>query len=210
MKKTFVIAALLLMPSFLFADDNVGAQLDKLKTNADNAEFNRKEYEKNLDIVDKNVKEIDKAMDGLKKNKEDVRKQIANSAENKKNLEKQKGQLNGLVTKEEKSIADEQKKIDALMAKINELKANQDKRSKNVAAYQEKVKEIDAEFADWDNQQKKIAELDGLIDKKTADAGKEKQAWLEKKRSYDIQVKKWKDEEAKASRESKNYNKLNN
>lgn len=210
MKTLLIAIALLLMPNFLHADDNVQSQLDKLKTNADNAEFNRKEYEKNLDIVEKNVKEIDKAMVGLKKNKEDVRKQIANSAENKKNLEKQKGQLNGLVAKEEKSLAEEQKKIDALMAKIEAIKANQDKRHKNVAAYQEKVKEIDAEFADWDNQQKKIAELDTLIDRKTADAGKEKQTWLEKKRSYDIQVKKWKDEEAKASRESKNHNKLNN
>ena len=149
------------------------------------------EYQKTLKIVDENLKQVNKALDELKEGRKTVKYHLKNSDENKKKLAGHKKTLDQYIAKEDKSVLAEQKKLDALLLKVNQLKKNIEQRQLNVKAYQAKKVEIDQELAAWQEQQKRIANLIDVIDKKEKLAVSEKKNWEDKRKGYSMESARW-------------------
>lgn len=91
---------------------------------------------------------------------------------------------------------------------LKKLEENKLKREQNIAAYDAKLNEIKGEEAAWEKQKNSLDELYKLIDQKTELAKKERQNWLDKKKTYEQETAKWQKEASVASKVKEKFDSI--
>ena len=197
-----------LCASVTIAAEDYQQSIEKLKENAENAEHNYREYDANLKIVDSNLEQVEKALKELGESRESVQYHLKNSDANKAKLNGHKKQIDTFIAEEQRGILAEQKKLEILLAKVEQLKKNMGLREANIVAYQSKKAEIDQELADWSEQQQKISSLISKIDGKEKAALSEKKNWQAKRKGYQEESARWKKTAAQAKDLYRKYDKF--
>ena len=205
--KTFAITFILLFSGKAFAQTDTSKRLDQLKENVENSEKNYEQYKKNYEISAKNKVEAEKAIKQLKHLELELGKNDKTVAQNKAALEKMKQKILSFKKLEQAKIDAESQQIQEVQNVLRRLQANVDKRKLNMVAYDKKVGEIDKEKKDWEQQDKKMAEIKLKLAQKRKDAAKEKSKWQAKAKSYKTETGKWK-VQAKSSKNI--YRKMDN
>ena len=201
---TFVAAMIGFVGSHALAKTNVKAQIAQLKTNAENSEFNRKQYQDNLDIVNKNVGQANKAIGELGAMKRQLFYNTRNVDKNEKQLTFMEHDIQRLETKEQFKMNDENKQINVVQKYLAELQSNEKKRQDNLKAYNKMLQEAQNEEKEWTTQVKQMAQLEAELSTKQQQAEKEKTLWIGKRKDYVEQARIW---SVKARRARATYNK---
>ena len=181
------------------ARTTVKESLEQLKTNAENSEFNYRQYQDNLDVVNKNVEQSDKAIKELKKLKSQLISNTQNVDKNKKALVDMEKEILVLKQKEQAKLAQEEKHLETVRKILADLEANKKKREENALAYDKMTEQVKQEQQDWDKQVQEMTNLQAEIGKKEAAALTEKKNWEAKRKDYEAEAKKW-ERQASSSR----------
>jgi chromosome segregation ATPase len=190
------------------ASDYVEDKMKTLNQNSENSEKNLKQYEDNLKTVEKNIGEMDKVIVDLNSKEKTVQTTVRDAEKNSQKLDQQKEQITKLIKKEDDKITDENKQIEKLQAKIAEVQKNIDSRKTNIATYNQKSQELDQEKVKWAEQKNQVNQILKEIDGKRSVATQEKTKLVDKKKSYDDEVKKWRKASSESAALSKNLKKL--
>lgn len=204
MKTKLLVLALTVATSTAAAKTDTTAQIDKLKTNAENSEANYNQYKSNLDIVNKNINQADMALKDVKKMNTQLIQNTKNVDKNKLALVKLEQDLNGLKAKEQAKIKSEEAQIAEVKKMLEKLEANKKQREMNLVTYDQKIEEVKKEQAEWGNQVAQMASLQKQLSDKEKKAGEEKAAWSAKRKDYESEATKW---QAQAQNSRETYSK---
>lgn len=202
--KIIVVMAIAFFGMRLSAKTNAGATLEQLKTNAENSDYNYKQYQDNLDIVNKNIEQSDKAAKELRALKKQLESNTKNVAKNKKSLADMQVEILKMKASEQDRIAKDEKQIDEVKKIMSKLEANKAKRLENIAAYDQMNVQVQEELKDWDTQVQQMTVLQKELDSKEKKAVDEKSNWLSKRKDYTAEAKKW---AAQSQKSKETYNK---
>lgn len=175
---------------------------DKIKTNFENSKANKGEYDKNLAIVNNNVNEISKAKNSVIKQKNDISQEIVKNNDSLKKVMLQERDIQQHIKIEEDKIAAENKQIEQLEGLIAQIKQNQQQRQAIVANYQEQLRATSDERTAWKNRESELRSQEGEAIKAVRSVSAEESTWLNRKKGYEIEVKRW---TAEADRQQKIY-----
>lgn len=194
MKKTNLIlaAAVFVSTQVSFAEPYTANQgLDKIKSNFDNSKVNKAEYEKNLSTVNNNLNEISKAKTAVINQKNQVSKEILGNNDSLKKVLIQERDIQNAIKDEQNKVAAEDKQISELQKAIDTIKANQAKRQANVAQYEEQLKITQDEKASWKGREAELRAQEGEVIKSLKSIAADEGSWTNKKKGYEIEVKRW-------------------
>lgn len=203
-----IAAALILSGPAANAKTDTAKQIEKLKVNAENSEANYEQYRANLEIVNKNIEQADGALKEIRKMKTQLVSNTQNVEKNKQALMKLEQELGKLKAKELEEIKKDEAQIAELRKVLEKLEANKRVREQNVAAYDQKVLEVQKERADWDSQVQQMASLQKQLNEKEQKAAEEKATWTAKRKDYEGEAKKWQAQAASARETYTKYKKL--
>ena len=171
--------------------------LDRIGSNVKNSKLNHKEYEKNLGTVNGNLNEITKAKTDVMQVKQEVTKEILSNNDSLKKVLLQERDINALVTQEKQKIEVEQKQLQQLEALTTQIRGNIEKRNQNIADYQNQILVNQSEKKAWKDRETELRTQEGqVIDNLRTIAGEEKN-WTNKKKGYELEVKRWSAESEK-------------
>lgn len=165
--------------------------LERIGNNVKNSKLNQKEYEKNLETVNSNVIEVNKAKSEVMKVKEGVTKEILSNNDSLKQVLLQERDINGLITQEKQKIELEQKQLQQLEALTNQIKGNIEKRNQNVADYQNQLLVNQAEKKAWKDREAELRAQEGQVIENLRTIASEERNWGNKKKGYELEVKRW-------------------
>lgn len=174
--------------------------LDKIKTNFENSKANKNEYDKNLNIVTNNVNEISKAKNSIVKQKNDISQEIIKNNDSLKKVMLQEREIQQQIKTEEDKIAAENKQIEQLQGLIEQIKQNQQQRQAIIANYQEQLRATTDEKTAWKGRETELRNQEGEAIKAVRSVAAEESTWLNRKKGYEIEVKRW---TAEADRQQK-------
>ena len=203
--KTILSFVVVTAAASAFAKTDVAAKVDQLKINADNSKVNLTQYEDNLKTVDQNLADINKAQKDIANQKKALAKQYADAQKGKDAVDSVRKQIEAYRKAEQTKLEIEQKQIAALEAALGQLKANASKRSENIAAYDQKLQENNAQVGSYQERNQSIVELANAIRAKEAQAAADKKDWSDKKANYESEVDKWKKEVRVSERDLANF-----
>jgi chromosome segregation ATPase len=203
--KIAVTASMLLVAVPTVAKTNVEGQIEQLKVNAENSEFNYRQYQDNLDVVNKNVEQSDKAIKDLRQMKKQLITNTQNVDKNKKALADMEKDIQSLKAKEQVKMQKEDQQIAEVKKILEKLEANKKKREENLLAYDKMTEQVKQEQKDWDTQVQQMATLQKDLDAKELKATEEKTTWQAKRKDYEAEAKKW---EAKAAESRNSHSKI--
>lgn len=189
--KYLIIFAIALSAQTAWAKTDGKANLEKLKTNADNSSANYDQYKANRDISTDNVVETTKAIKELRKQRDQLASNAKNADKNRAALDQMIVKINALKAKEQATMKSEEAQIAKVREVLNKLEANKKQREDNLALYDQKVKEAETEKATWADAQKSIVQINADLDKKEKEATAEREKWLGKKQAYHDEALKW-------------------
>lgn len=178
--------------------------IEQLEVNADNSEFNFKQYQDNLDIVNKNIDQSDKAIKDLRQMKSQLIKNTKNVDANKKALVKMEQDVQVMKKAEQVKLQKDEAQIAEVKKFLAGLEENKKKREENMLAYDKMLEQAKQEQIDWELQVKQMSTLMSDLETKEKKATEEKQSWTAKRRDYEGEAKKW---EAQAANSRATYNK---
>lgn len=203
------IVAGLSIGALAFAKTNVKEALNQLKENEVNAKDNLKQYEVNREISKKNAEEVTSAI-------KELRAQRKALGENSQNLEKNRAILDAMKKKivvfkkqEQDLLKTEEAQKAQLQALIDKLESNRLKREQNIAAYDQKIVEIENEKQNWDRQKSEMVAIHEEINAKEKVALKEREKWINKYKGYGSEAKKWDRQAASAEETRVKFEQLN-
>ncbi|HAG90419.1 MAG TPA: hypothetical protein DCL41_01020 [Bdellovibrionales bacterium] len=203
------IIAGLSIGALAFAKTNVKEALSQLKENEVNAKDNLKQYEVNREISKKNAEEVTSAI-------KELRAQRKALGENSQNLEKNRAILDAMKKKivvfkkqEQDLLKTEEAQKAQLQALIDKLESNRLKREQNIAAYDQKIVEIENEKQNWDRQKSEMVAIHEEINAKEKVALKEREKWINKYKGYGSEAKKWDRQAASAEETRVKFEQLN-
>lgn len=176
--------------------------LDKIKTNYENSKANKNEYDKNLNIVNNNVAEISKAKNAAIQQKNAVSNEVLKNNESLKKVMIQEKDIQQHIKIEEDKIAAESKQIEQLQNLIEQIKKNQEQRRAVIANYNDQLKSTVDEKTAWKNREAELRAQEGETIKAIRTVAAEESTWLNRKKGYEIEVKRW---TAEADRQQKIY-----
>lgn len=195
MKKHFILTlatATLLTTAIAHADPYVTQDgFEKIKTNLENAKVNQKEYDKNLSTVSKNLDEINKARSTVLKQKEGVSGEIVQNNESLKKVVLQEREIAQLMAQEKQKFETESKQIEQLTALITQIKQNQTQREALIADYQNQLGQNQEEKKAWKARETELRAQEGKTINSLRGLATEESTWSNKKKGYEIEVKRW-------------------
>lgn len=193
--KTQIIALVTIIASGAWAADEQPYQaqqgLDKIKSNYENSKSNKSEYEKNLNIVVNNLSEISKAKTSAIKQKSDVSQEILKNNDALKKVLLQEKEIQQSIKQEEDKYAAETKQIEQLEQVINQIKKNQEQRMAVIANYQEQLKSTQEEKISWKAREGELRTQENETIKTIRGIASEEASWQNRKKGYEIEVKRW-------------------
>lgn len=192
MKNLFMATLVTTIASFALAEPyQVQQGLDKIKTNFENSKANKNEYDKNLNIVNSNITEISKAKAAVIKQKNDVSSEIVKNNESLKKVMIQEKEIQAYIKAEEDKVAAESKQVEQLEGLIAQIKKNQEQRAAIIASYQEQLKTTSDEKVAWKNREGELRAQEGETIKVIRGVASEEANWMNRKKGYEIEVKRW-------------------
>jgi chromosome segregation ATPase len=192
MKKIFIATLVTTIAGFAVAEPyQVNQGLEKIKTNFENSKANKNEYDKNLNIVNKNIDEISKAKAAVVKQKNDVSAEIVKNNESLKKVLVQEKEIQSYIKVEEDKIAAEAKQVQQLEALVAQIKKNQEQRAAIVANYQEQLRVASEEKTAWKSREGELRNQEGETIKVIRGVASEETNWMNRKKGYEIEVKRW-------------------
>lgn len=191
--KTFTFAMLAATITWAADQQPYQAQqgLDKIKSNYDNSKANKSEYDKNLNIVVNNLNEINKAKTSVIKQKNDISQEILKNNDSLKKVLIQEKEIQQNIKQEEDKYAAETKQIQQLEALIHQIKKNQEQRTAIIANYQEQLKSTQDEKVSWKNREGELRAQESETIKAIRGIASEESTWENRKKGYEIEVKRW-------------------
>lgn len=189
--KKLIILAIAISSNAAWSKTDGKANLEKLKTNADNSQANYEQYKTNRDISTDNVVETTKAVKELRKQRDQLANNAKNADKNRVALDQMIVKINGLKAKEQATMKTEDAQIAKVREVLNKLEANKKQREDNLALYDQKIKEAETEKATWADAQKSMAQMNADLDKKEKETMAEREKWLGKKQAYHDEALKW-------------------
>lgn len=194
MKKIFIttlLAAQVLSLNAMAEPYQVQQGLDKIKTNFENSKANKNEYDKNLNVVNKNIDEITKAKNAVLKQKSEVSAEIVKNNESLKKVMIQEKEIQQYIKVEEDKTAAENKQIEQLENLVAQIRKNQEQRAAVIANYQEQLKFTTDEKVSWKNREGELRTQEGETIKVVRGVASEEANWQNRKKGYEIEVKRW-------------------
>ncbi len=192
MKNLFMATLVTTIASFAVAEPyQVQQGLDKIKTNFENSKANKNEYDKNLNIVNNNITEISKAKAAVIKQKNDVSAEIVKNNESLKKVLIQEKEIQAYIKAEEDKVAAESKQVEQLEGLIAQIKKNSEQRAAIIANYQEQLKTASDEKVAWKNREGELRTQEGETIKVIRGVATEEANWMNRKKGYEIEVKRW-------------------
>ena len=192
MKNLFMATLVTTIASFAVAEPyQVQQGLDKIKTNFENSKANKNEYDKNLNIVNNNITEISKAKAAVIKQKNDVSAEIVKNNESLKKVLIQEKEIQAYIKAEEDKVAAESKQVEQLEGLIAQIKKNSEQRAAIIANYQEQLKTASDEKVAWKNREGELRTQEGETIKVIRGVASEEANWMNRKKGYEIEVKRW-------------------
>jgi chromosome segregation ATPase len=201
MNKTILVTIAMLAVS-AHAKTDVGATVQQLKTNEENAKANLKQYQVNTDISSKNIAEVNEALKQIRGQRTQLTSNAQNLEKNRAILDKMKVKLQEFKNDEAAQLKREDAQIAQLRKTLEVLEANKAKREQNMTTYDAKIAEVEKEKGDWDGQKAVFTTLSQELDKKEKTALAERQRWIEKRDGYKTEADKW-SKEAKVAEETR-------
>jgi chromosome segregation ATPase len=192
MKNLFMATLVTTLASLAIAEPyQVQQGLDKIKTNFENSKANKNEYDKNLNIVNNNITEISKAKAAVIKQKNDVSSEIVKNNESLKKVMIQEKEIQAYIKAEEDKVAAESKQVEQLEGLIAQIKKNQEQRAAIIANYQEQLKTATDEKVAWKSRESELRTQEGETIKVIRGVASEEANWMNRKKGYEIEVKRW-------------------
>ena len=180
------------LASLAFAEPyQVQQGLDKIKTNFENSKANKNEYDKNLNIVNSNISEISKAKASVIKQKNDVGTEIVKNNDSLKKVLLQEKEIQAYIKAEEEKVTAESKQAEQLESLITQIKKNQAERAAIIANYQEQLKTATEEKVVWKAREGELRTQEGETIKVIRGVASEEASWTNRKKGYEIEVKRW-------------------
>ena len=184
--------AVTLASSISFAEPVTAQQgLEKIKTNLENSKSNQKEYERNLNIVNKNVGEVNKAKSAIAKQKDSVSTEIVQNNESLKKVLVQERDINVLITQEKDKLAAEKRQLEQLEKLAAQIKQNQIQREAIIADYQNQLKVNGDEKTAWKSRETELRTQEAKTIQSLRGLASEESSWLNKKKGYEGESKRW-------------------
>lgn len=165
--------------------------LEKIKSNLDNAQKNKAEYDKNLDLVKTNVAEVQKAKEATLAQKKIVTGEIARNNDSLKKLSLQERDISTYITKENDKIALETKQIEQLQAMIAQIKKNQEQRGLIITDYKNQLNSAGLNKKAWKDREAALRAQENQTTQALRSISSEESNWISKKKKYEGEVKRW-------------------
>lgn len=202
----------LLLASYVARSEPMTANngLDKIKVNLDNSKANKQEYDRNLDIVSKNVNEVVKAKTSVLKQKEAVSTEIVKNNDALKKVLLQERDINQLITQEKAKQQTEAQQAQQLEKLLAQVKENQVKREAIIADYQNQLKMTSDEKKAWKDREGDLRAQESKTIQSIRTLATEESTWLNKKKGYEGESKRWASESDKQQRIHDTYQGLAN
>ena len=119
-----------------------------------------------------------------------------------------KSQIQGFKEEEGQKIKSDEAQIAEVKALLEKLEESKRKRELNIAAYAQKMIEIEKEKSDWDKQRAAMTQLKTELELKEQEALAEQKKWDEKKKSYSAETDKWQKASRSAEQIQAKYKRL--
>lgn len=200
--KKLTLALIFALSAPAFSKTDVKGALNRLKENEVNAKDNFKQYEVNRDISRKNAEEVTAAIKELRGQRKSLIENSQNLEKNRAILDAMKEKIRSFKTQEEQHLKTEEAQRAQLQALIDKLNKNKIQREQNIASYDDKIKEIDLERANWDQKKEEMKAIHQEINSKEKVALSERKKWIEKYKGYQAESKKW-DRQAASAEETR-------
>lgn len=165
--------------------------LEKIKLNLENAKKNKTEYDKNLELVKNNVLEVQKAKEAALAQKKLVSGELVKNNESLKKLTQQERTISAYIAKENDKINLETKQIEQLQAMINQIKKNQEERSLIISDYQNQLATNGDHKKAWKEREEQLKEQETKTLQNLRGISSEEVSWINKKKKYESEVKRW-------------------
>lgn len=176
--------------------------LSKLNENSKNAKLNQKEYEKNLGTVSTNLVEINKAKTTVQQAKDKVTTEILSNNESLKKVLIQEREIQALVTAEQQKIDAEKKQLEQLEMLTKQIQGNIEKREQNIADYNSQLLINQGEKKAWKDREGELRGQEAQVIENLRTIASEERTWGNKKKGYELEVKRW---SAESERQQKVY-----
>jgi chromosome segregation ATPase len=171
--------------------------MDRIGSNVKNSKLNQKEYEKNLGTVNGNLTEITKAKTDVMQIKQDVTKEILSNNDSLKKVLLQEREINQLISQEKQKIEVEQKQLQQLEALTTQIRSNIEKRNQYIADYQNQVLVNQSEKKAWKDREAELRAQEGQVIDNLRTIASEEKNWTNKKKGYELEVRRWSAESEK-------------
>lgn len=190
--KIQIITSILLLGLSTQADPYKAAEgLDKIKSNVENSNANKGEYEKNLGTVNQNLTEISKAKETVAKQKEVVSSEIVKNNDQLKKVIMNEREITTLMAQEKEKLTAETKQLEQLEKLIQQIKQNQQKRETIISEYQSQLSMTQEEKKTWKGRETELRAQEGKTIQTLRGIAAEESAWKNKQKGYEIEVKRW-------------------
>ena len=123
--------------------------------------------------------------------KDSVTKEILSNNDSLKQVILQERDINTLVSQEKQKIELEQKQLQQLEALTNQIKGNIEKRNQNIADYQNQLMINQTEKKAWKDREAELRTQEGQVIENLRTIASEERSWGNKKKGYEIEVKRW-------------------
>ena len=165
--------------------------LEKIKTNFDNSKINKDAYDKNLGVVNNNINEITKAKTAALKQKTEISDEIVKNNDSLKKVLVQEKETQHYIKTEQDKMAAEAKQIEQLEILISQIKKNQEQRLAVINHYSEQLKMTLDEKISWKNREGELRSQESEVIKQVRGVAAEETTWQNRKKGYEIEVKRW-------------------
>lgn len=165
--------------------------LEKIKTNLENAQKNKDEYAKNLELVKTNAAEVQKAKEATQAQKKIIYGEIVKNNDSLKKVLLQERDISIYITKENDKIALETKQIEQLQAMINQIKKNQEQRALIISDYNNQLNAAGNTKKAWKDREAQLRAQEAQTMQSLRGIASEEASWLNKKKKYESEVKRW-------------------
>ena len=165
--------------------------LEKIKINLENAKKNKIEYDKNLELVKNNVLEVQKAKETTLSQKKQISSEISKNNDSLKKINQQERTIAAYIAKENDKINLESKQIEQLQAMINQIKKNQEQRSTIIEDYQNQLATNNILKKAWKEREEQLKDQEAKTLQALRSISSEETTWVNKKKKYEGEVKRW-------------------
>jgi len=178
---------------------------DKIKSNLQNSKENQDEYTKNLETVNKNIAEITKAKNTVQKQKESVTQQILSNNESYKKSILQEKEIQQLILSEKQKQEQERIQIEQLEKLLSQIKQNQIQRETLIMDYTSQLQMAQEDKKSWKARDLELRGQESKTIQSLRGLASEEVTWSNKRKGYEIEVKRWASEVEKQQKINDTY-----